>query len=62
MASPEDSVLSKLEWAMKAGGSEKQLQDAAGVVEVNPRLDRNYIERWAAELKVLDLWQRIQGS
>lgn len=62
MASPEDSVLSKLEWSMKAGGSERQLQDAAGVVEVNPRLDRPYVERWAAELKVLDLWKRIRGS
>jgi hypothetical protein len=62
MASPEDSVLSKLEWAMKAGGSEKQLQDAAGVVEVNPGLDRPYVEKWARELKVLDLWRRIGGS
>ncbi len=60
LASPEDTILSKLEWARKAGGSEKQLEDAAGVVAVNAALDRAYIERWAAELGVLDLWRQIE--
>lgn len=60
LASPEDTILSKLEWARKAGGSEKQLADAAGIVAVQgDALDREYVQRWAEELGVFDLWQRL---
>jgi hypothetical protein len=60
MATAEDTILSKLEWAKKGGGSERQLDDVRGVVEVRGAdLDRAYIERWAAELDVLDLWREI---
>ena len=62
LASPEDTILSKLEWAKKAGRSEKQIDDAAGVLAVNPGIDRAYVERWAAELGVLELWRRSTGS
>ena len=62
LASAEDTILSKLEWARKAGGSEKQLADAVGVLEVNPKLDRPYIERWARELGIMDLWQEITAQ
>jgi hypothetical protein len=62
LASPEDTILSKLEWARKAGRSEKQIEDAAGVLAVNPGLDRAYIERWAHELGVLDLWREFAGE
>ena len=55
----EDSVLSKLEWARQSGDSERQLRDAAGVVELNPTLDREYVHRWAAQLGIADLWERI---
>lgn len=58
---PEDAVLSKLEWARRAGDSERQIRDAAGIVELNPSLDRAYISTWAAELGVSDLWTRIAG-
>lgn len=59
LATPEDTILSKLEWAKK-GGSERQLEDARGVVEVRGTdLDRDYVERWARELDVLELWRRI---
>jgi hypothetical protein len=57
----EDSVLSKLEWARMSGDSERQLRDAAGVVELNPTLDRDYVRRWAEQLGVADLWERIQA-
>jgi hypothetical protein len=61
LASAEDAVLSKLEWSKK-GGSERQLADAAGILAVKgPSLDRDYIERWARELGILDLWQDIAG-
>jgi hypothetical protein len=59
VASPEDTVLSKLEWAKRAGGSERQLQDAAGVLAVNRDLDVSYIEEWAGKLGVIDLWREI---
>jgi hypothetical protein len=62
LASAEDTILSKLEWAKKAGRSEKQIDDAAGVLAVNPGIDRAYIERWAAELGVTDLWREISGE
>ncbi len=62
LASPEDTILAKLEWARKAGGSEKQIEDAAGVLAVNPRLDRAYVERWARDLGVLDVWREIAGD
>lgn len=60
VASPEDSILSKLEWARKAAESERQLADAAAIVDVlGPALDVPYIERWAPELGVEALWRRI---
>ncbi len=60
LATAEDTLVSKLEWARKAGGSERQLDDASGILDVSGgRLDLSYVERWAAELGVLDLWQEI---
>jgi hypothetical protein len=57
----EDAILSKLEWAKKSGDSERQLRDAAGVLELNADLDRAYIERWAEQLGVLDAWRVISS-
>jgi hypothetical protein len=62
MASAEDTILSKLEWSKKTGRSEKQIEDAAGILAVNPRIDRAYVERWARELGVLELWGEITGE
>jgi hypothetical protein len=60
IASPEDSILSKLEWARKAGESERQIEDAAAIVViVGDVLDVAYIERWVDELGVAALWRRI---
>ena len=56
---PEDAILSKLEWARRSSDSERQLRDAAGVLELNPHVDREYVRRWAAELGVADLWERL---
>jgi len=62
-ATAEDSILSKLEWSRKAGESAQQLADAAGVVRMSGgSLDVGYIERWAEELGVLDLWRRVAIS
>ena len=62
LATAEDTILSKLEWAKTAGGSERQLSDVAGIVAVNgDRLDRGYVERWADALGVVDLWRSVIG-
>lgn len=63
LATAEDTILSKLEWSRKAGGSERQLADALGVLEVSgDRIDRAYVERWAVALGVEDLWQALLHS
>jgi hypothetical protein len=60
VASPEDTLISKLEWAKLGGGSELQLRDAAGILSLRRNeLDIPYIERWVAELGLADLWQRL---
>ncbi len=60
IATPEDTILSKLEWSRQGGGSERQLGDALGVLQVaGDRIDRAYVERWAETLGVLDLWREL---
>src|SRR6185436_317642 len=63
VASPEDTLISKLEWAKLGGGSELQLRDAAGILELRGGdLDVAYIERWIADLGLEDLWRRLQAG
>jgi hypothetical protein len=63
VATAEDTILSKLEWSRKAGGSERQLADALGVLQVSgDRIDRAYVGKWAAALGVEDLWQELLHS
>src|SRR5262245_17159089 len=59
-ASPEDTVLAKLEWFRKGGCvSEKQWRDILGVLKVQAdSLDRAYLIRWAEALEVRDLLGR----
>jgi len=55
-ASPEDILITKLWWA-KLGESERQINDAAGVIQVQGRkLDREYVERWVAVLELEAQW------
>lgn len=61
LATAEDTILAKLEWAKKAGEYEKQLKDVAGVLDVRKDLNRDYVARWARELGVLDLWKHVSG-
>jgi len=50
--SPEDTILSKLEWA-KDSHSEQQFRDALGVAVVQwDRLDMDYLYKWANQLQV----------
>lgn len=62
MATPEDVILSKLEWS-KLGSSERQWADALQVARTQgEKLDLAYMERWAIELGVEDLWARIRNA
>ena len=59
VASPEDTILSKLEWA-KLGLSDRQLRDALGVAVIQgEQLDRDYLRKWARELGVADRLEEI---
>jgi len=60
VASAEDTVLAKLEWFRMGGEvSERQWRDVLGVLKVQgERLDRDYLRRWAAVLRVSDLLER----
>ena len=58
LASAEDVLLAKLEWA-KLSESERQLEDAAGILRVQGKaLDRTYVGRWVAELGLEHQWKR----
>lgn len=59
-ASPEDTVLAKLEWYRLGDEvSEQQWRDLMTVLKVQgSRIDRAYMEKWAAELGVADLLAR----
>jgi len=62
VATAEDTILAKLEWALQ-GESERQLRDVAGILELSgASLDRSYIERWARELGVEALWERVRSE
>jgi hypothetical protein len=59
-ASPEDVILSKLEWA-KLGESERQVNDALNIARVQKEvLDLKYINHWASELGIVDLWETVK--
>ena len=59
VASPEDTVLAKLEW-FRLGGetSERQWWDVVGILRVSDDADRVYLQRWAAALGIADLLVR----
>jgi hypothetical protein len=59
-ASPEDTILSKLEWYRMGGEvSERQWRDILGVLKTRAcELDLAYLQKWANELKVDDLLER----
>ncbi len=55
---PEDLILSKLEWA-KSSRSEMQLNDVKNLLAYVENLDRAYLARWAAVLDVEDLYREV---
>ena len=62
VASAEDTVIAKLEWA-KLGESERQIEDVIGILRVQrDAIDRAYIERWVQSLGLQAQWARATES
>lgn len=61
VASAEDVILAKLEWAT-ATGSDRQLDDVAGILAIAPALDFGYIDRWARALGIERAWRAIRDE
>jgi hypothetical protein len=56
-ATPEDVLIAKLRWA-KMGESDRQINDAAGVLRMQGKaLDLAYIERWVEVLDLNEQWR-----
>lgn len=59
LATAEDLVIAKLEWA-KLGGSEIQLRDVQKIIQLRwDELDRSYLKQWITELGLGQLWDRV---
>ena len=57
VATPEDILIAKLEWA-KLGESARQIEDAAGVIErQGANLDFSYVEHWVDALDLRKQWE-----
>lgn len=62
IATAEDLLLAKLEWAQR-GGSERQIADAAGLLRVRGvELDLAYLTHWVGALGLHDQWERAQRA
>jgi len=60
VVSAEDIILSKMEWAKRSGGSDRQIVDAADVVRSQgTTLDKAYIEHWAKQLGLQQEWRQV---
>jgi hypothetical protein len=64
LASPEDVVLSKLEWfRLGEEVSQTQWRDVIGVLKVQAAaLDSSYLQEWAARLGIADLLEKAQSE
>lgn len=63
-ATPEDTILAKLEWYRLGGEtSDRQWRDILGVLKTRAdELDLDYLQKWAAEINVEDLLERALKS
>lgn len=61
VASAEDVVIAKLEWA-KLGESERQLRDVASILSIRGSdLDLIYIDRWVERLDLVNQWSKAKA-
>ena len=62
VASAEDVVLSKLEWA-RLGGSQRQIEDVGKVLAAQWKtLDQAYLSKWIGELGLQEHWSAAKRS
>ncbi len=62
LASPEDVVISKLEWSNLAQ-SRRQIEDVAAILRVRwVELDHFYLEKWITELGLKEEWTDAQRA
>ncbi len=60
VASAEDTLISKLEWA-ETGESERRLRDVAGVISTQRGdLDVHYVETWVENLALESRWSEAK--
>lgn len=58
-SSPEDLILSKLEWR-KLGAGEKHIIDADSVLKISGnKLDMDYIKKWVAKLGIVNEFKEL---
>ena len=61
VSSPEDVLLAKLRWA-KASGSDRQIQDAAGIVATQGgKLDSKYLNSWIEAFGLQSEWKSAKA-
>ncbi|MGH7285805.1 MAG: hypothetical protein ACRELY_30160, partial [Polyangiaceae bacterium] len=57
VASPEDTIVAKLEWSRDSGGSERQRGDVRGILAaLGNAVDREYVEKWVHALGLEAEW------
>lgn len=57
VATPEDTIVAKLEWSKQGGGSQRQRRDIAGILAtMGADLDHAYLEQWIADLDLTEEW------
>jgi hypothetical protein len=62
VATAEDCIVSKLEWA-KLSDSTRQLRDVAGIIAMRKSaLDLEYIERWVSVLSLEPQWACVRAG
>jgi hypothetical protein len=62
IATPEDVLIAKMEWA-RMSESSRQIEDAARMFRVRAaQMDRAYVERWVRELKLEAQWAKVKQS
>lgn len=62
VASAEDVIISKLEWA-KLGGSLRQIEDVAKLLVAQWKtLDRSYLSQWISALQLQEQWEVAKRS
>lgn len=59
---PSDLILLKLRWARESGGSERQLRDCKGILEVHRhQIDLEEMDHWALRFGVQAQWRDVRA-